>query len=484
MDLTALLLSRMQFAFTISFHIIFPAFTIGLAAWLMTLEAFGFVTGRPIYRKLFDFWLRIFAVAFGLGVVSGIVMAFQFGTNWSELSRRSGNIQGGLLAYESFSAFMLEAAFFGILIFGRRRVPPVVYLLATVAISLGTDLSSFWILANNSWMQHPTGFAMGPKGTFVPVDWLEILTNSVTIVRWVHMILAAYVTTSFCVAATGAWYALQGRNPAEARVMLRFGLGLAAVLVPLQLVAGHLVGDYVVAHQPSKITALEGRWHAQQPAGEVLFGWPNPGQERNDFEVALPPPFGSLIDSMSTTAREPGIVDIPEADRPNVFHRLLHIPHHGGARPRHAGARLDRDLSRVARPARHGALAAVAGVPELSRRLRGDAHGLVHRRGRPPALGDLRPTAHRGRHDAGAHGRHGRVHAPALRRHLRRHLPGRHLLHLPDAEARPRGDRPAGGGHDHQCQAPALGAGRQPQRRRVAERTEPRRRPARSTPAA
>ena len=319
MDLTALLLSRMQFAFTISFHIVFPAFTIGLAAWLMTLEAFGFVTGRPIYRKLFDFWLRIFAVAFGLGVVSGIVMAFQFGTNWSELSRRSGNIQGGLLAYESFSAFMLEAAFFGILIFGRKRVPPVVYLFATVAISLGTDLSSFWILANNSWMQHPTGFAMGPKGTFVPVDWLAILTNSVTIVRWVHMILAAYVTTSFCVAATGAWYALQGRNPAEARVMLRFGLGLAAVLVPLQLVAGHLVGDYVVADQPSKITALEGRWHAQQPAGEVLFGWPNPGRERNDFEIALPPPFGSLIDSMSTTAREPGIADIPEADRPNVF---------------------------------------------------------------------------------------------------------------------------------------------------------------------
>ncbi len=308
----------MQFAFTISFHIVFPAFTIGLAAWLMTLEACSVFTGRPIYRRLFDFWLRIFAVAFGLGVVSGIVMAFQFGTNWSELSRRSGNIQGGLLAYESFSAFMLEAAFFGILIFGRKRVPPAVYLLATVAISLGTDVSSFWILANNSWMQHPTGFAPGPKGTFVPVDWLEILTNSVAVLRWVHMILAAYVTTSFCVAATGAWYVLQGRNLPEARLMLRFGLGLAAVLVPLQLVAGHFVGDYVVADQPSKITALEGRWHAEQPAGEVLFGWPDPEHERNAFEVALPPPFGSLIDSASLTAREAGITDIPPADRPNV----------------------------------------------------------------------------------------------------------------------------------------------------------------------
>ena len=319
MDFTALLLSRMQFAFTVSFHIIFPAFTIGLAAWLMTLELFSYFTKKPIYRRLFDFWLRIFAVAFGLGVVSGIVMAFQFGTNWSELSRRSGDIQGGLLAYESFSAFMLEAAFFGILIFGRKRVPPLVYLLATVAISLGTDLSSFWILVNNSWMQHPTGFVMGPKDTFVPVDWVQILFNYVTIVRWLHMIFAAYVTTSFCVAATGAWYALQKRNDAEARIMLRFGLGLAAVLVPVQLVCGHLVGGYVVNDQPSKITALEGRWHAQQPAGEVLIGWPNPAQERNDFQIALPPPFGSIIDSGSLTAREPGIVDIPVQDRPFVY---------------------------------------------------------------------------------------------------------------------------------------------------------------------
>lgn len=319
MDLSALVLSRMQFAFTISFHIIFPAFTIGLAAWLMTLEILAFFTGKPIYRKLFDFWLRIFAVAFGLGVVSGIVMAFQFGTNWSELSRRSGAIQGGLLAYESFTAFMLEAAFFGVLLFGRRRVPPVAYLLATVAISLGTDLSSFWILVNNSWMQHPTGFATAAKGTFVPVDWLAILFNYVTIVRWVHMILAAYVTTAFCVAATGAWYALQKRSLAEARIMLRFGLGLAAVLVPLQLVAGHLVGGYVVQDQPSKITALEGRWHAEQPAGEILFGVPDPAHQRVDFAIALPAPIGSLIDSSSLTAREPGILDIPPEDRPNLY---------------------------------------------------------------------------------------------------------------------------------------------------------------------
>ena len=167
-------------------------------------------------------------------------------------------------------------------------------------------------------MQHPVGFTMADKGVFVPTDWFDILLNSVPIVRWGHMILAAYVTTSFCVAATGAWYALRRLHMAEAHVMLKFGLGLAAVLVPLQLVMGHLVGGYVVDDQPSKISALEGRWHSEQPAGEVLFGWPDPAHERNDFQIALPPPFGSLIDSMSTTAREVGIADIPPQDRPDV----------------------------------------------------------------------------------------------------------------------------------------------------------------------
>ena len=319
LDLSAFILSRIQFAFTVSFHIIFPAFTIGLAAWLAFLEGASFVTKRPVYRRLFDFWLRIFAVAFGLGVVSGIVMEFQFGTNWSELARRSGAIQGGLLAYESFSAFALEAAFFGVLLFGRERVPPLVYLLSCVLISLGTDLSAYWILVNNSWMQHPVGFTTGPDGIFTPNDWSAILFSRVAIIRYLHMIFAAYVTTSFCIAATGAWYALQRRHREEAVTMLAMGLRLAAILVPLQLVAGHLVGGYVVVDQPSKISALEGRWHTQQPAGEVLLGWPDPEHERNDYQIALPPPFGSLVDSMSLTSKEVGIADIPKADRPNVF---------------------------------------------------------------------------------------------------------------------------------------------------------------------
>lgn len=319
LDLSALILSRLQFAFTISFHIIFPAFTIGLAAWLAFLEGASLVTKRPVYRRLFDFWLRIFAVAFGLGVVSGIVMEFQFGTNWSELARRSGSIQGGLLAYESFSAFALEAAFFGVLLFGRGRVPALFYFAACVLISLGTDFSAYWILVNNSWMQHPVGFAMASNGVYEPTSWPAILFSYVAIIRYLHMIFAAYVTTSFCVAATGAWYALRRRHREESATMLAMGLRFAAVLVPLQLVAGHLVGGYVVADQPSKISALEGRWHSQQPAGEVLFGWPDPAHERNDYQIALPPPFGSLIDSMSLTSKEVGIADIPKADRPNVF---------------------------------------------------------------------------------------------------------------------------------------------------------------------
>src|SRR5246127_455524 len=213
MDLTALLLSRIQFAFTVTFHIIFPAFTIGLAAWLTLLEALHMATGRPVYHRLFEFWLRIFAVAFGLGVVSGIVMAFQFGTNWSELSRRTGPIQGPLLMYETFTAFALEAAFFGVLIFGRARVPRWFYLFSCAMVALGTTLSAFWIMVNNSWMQSPTGTHMAADGTFVPYDWMAIIFSPVVWVRFPHMLLAAYVTSAFCVAATGAWYLLKGREP-------------------------------------------------------------------------------------------------------------------------------------------------------------------------------------------------------------------------------------------------------------------------------
>ena len=258
MDLTALLLSRIQFAFTISFHIIFPSFTIGLAAWLTVLEAMHLATGRPAYRMVFEFWLKIFGVAFGLGVVSGIVMGFQFGTNWDVLAKASGPIQGPLLSYETFTAFFLEASFFGILLFGRPRVAPWFYLFSTAMVALGTTLSAFWIMANNSWMQVPTGYVI-QNGAFVPDDWGKILFNGVLWERYPHMLLASYLAGAFCVAATGAWYALRRQFAAEAGIMLRMGLVLAAILVPLQIFFGHLTGDYVHDYQPAKFAAVEGR---------------------------------------------------------------------------------------------------------------------------------------------------------------------------------------------------------------------------------
>src|SRR6202044_189727 len=315
MDLTALLLSRLQFAFTVSFHIVFPSFSIGLAEWLTVLDALHLVTGRSAYRVLFEFWLKIFGVAFGLGVVSGIVMAFQFGTNWSTLSKMSGPIQGPLLSYETFTAFMLEATFFGVLVFGRSRVPAWFYLVSTAMVALGTTFSAFWILVNNSWMQVPVGYVMD-HGVAVPDDWAKILFSPVVWVRFPHMLLAAYLTGAFCVAATGAWYLLRGTFAAEAKIMLRMGLYLAAVLVPIQLFFGHLNGEYIVRYQPSKMAAIEARWHDEKPASEVLLAWPDVAQRRNLFAITLPAPFGSLIDSDTLDAAEVGLESIPENDWP------------------------------------------------------------------------------------------------------------------------------------------------------------------------
>jgi cytochrome bd ubiquinol oxidase subunit I len=317
MALTALLLSRLQFAFTISFHIIFPSFTIGLAAWLTILEALHLATRRPAYRTVFEFWLKIFGVAFGLGVVSGIVMAFQFGTNWDVLARMAGPIQGVLLSYETFTAFFLEASFFGILLFGRSRVAPWFYLFSTAMVALGTTFSAFWIMATNSWMQAPTGYAVG-NGVFVPTDWPKIIFSPVLWVRFPHMLLASFITGAFCVAATGAWYLLRAKFAAEAHIMLRMGLFLAAVLVPIQIFVGHLNGDYVHDYQPAKFAAIEARWHDEQPAREVLIAIPDQRSETNHYEITIPV-LGSLIASMSFDSKELGLVDFPPADRPPVL---------------------------------------------------------------------------------------------------------------------------------------------------------------------
>jgi cytochrome bd ubiquinol oxidase subunit I len=317
MHATALLLSRIQFGFTISFHIIFPSFSIGLAAWLTVLEALYLWTGRPLYRTLFEFWLKIFGVAFGFGVVSGIVMAFQFGTNWSILAKASGPIMGPLLTYETFTAFMLEATFFGVLVFGRDRVPPWFYLFSTAMVALGTTISAFWIMVNNSWMQVPVGYVM-QNGEFAPDDWAGIIFNRVVWVRFPHMLLAAFLTGAFCVAATGAWYLLRREFRAESLVMLHMGLGLGAVLVPVQLFFGHLVGDYVHDAQPAKFAAIEARWHDEQPAGEVLIALPDPATQSNRYEIKIPV-LGSIIGSMSLTSKEVGLTDFPLQNRPPVL---------------------------------------------------------------------------------------------------------------------------------------------------------------------
>jgi len=317
MDLDPLLLSRIQFALNISFHIIFPSFTIGLAAWLAALEGLSLLTGRSAYRRLFDFWLKIFMLSFAMGVVTGIIMAVQFGTNWSVLAERAGAIQGPLLGYEAYTAFLLEATFIGVMLYGRNRVPPWAYFLSCCLVALGTTFSAFWIMANNSWMQVPVGHEF-VNGRYVAADWVEVVLGEVMRVRFPHMLLAAYLTTAYCVAATGAWHTLRGSCPETAGMMLRMSLTLAAILTPLQLLYGHWNGEYVLKHQPAKFAAIEARWQSQQPASEVLFALPDSSQERNRFSIEIPG-LGSYIASGNWTSREAGLDTFPPQDRPPVL---------------------------------------------------------------------------------------------------------------------------------------------------------------------
>jgi len=316
MELDPVILSRFQFAFVVTFHIIFPAFTIGLAAWLATIEGMRLFTGNPVYRRIFDFWLKVFAVSFGMGVVMGIVMAFQFGTNWGVLAERTGSIQGPLLGYEAFTAFMLEATFFGVMLLGRNRVSPGFYFFACCMVSIGTMFSSFWILANNSWMQVPLGHEI-VDGKIIPSDWQAIVLGPVMMVRWPHMLFAAFLTTAMCVSATGAWYLLRNVHRAEGRVTLHWGLALAAILIPVQMFFGRLAGLYVYKHQPAKFAAIEARWHEEQPATEVWLAWPDEAEKKNLFAIETPG-VGSLIATGSWTAPVQGLSDFPEDDWPPV----------------------------------------------------------------------------------------------------------------------------------------------------------------------
>jgi cytochrome d ubiquinol oxidase subunit I len=313
-----LLLARMQFAFTVSFHIVFPAFTIGLASYLAVLNALHLMTGRAVYLDLFTYWKKIFAVAFGMGVVSGIVMSYQFGTNWSVFSDKAGPVVGPLMGYEVLSAFFLEAGFLGVMLFGREKVGPVLHFVATLMVALGTFMSAFWILTVNSWMQTPAGYAINEAGQFVVTSWWAVIFNPSFPYRLVHMVLAAYLTTSLAVGGVGAWHLLHDRANPAARVMFSMAMWMAAIVAPLQILAGDAHGLNTLEHQPAKVMAMEGHYDSHPDGAPlILFGIPNPDQKRIDYAVQIPL-LSSLILTHDLHGPLAGLDTIPRDKQPPV----------------------------------------------------------------------------------------------------------------------------------------------------------------------
>lgn len=315
MELDPLILSRIQFGFVISFHILFPAFTVGLACWIAVLEGLWLGTGGRLYRSLSEFWTKIFAISFGMGVVSGIVMTYQFGTNWSRWSDIVGNVLGPLIQYEVVTAFFLEAAFLGILLFGRDRVPRGVHFMAACLVALGTVLSSFWILSANSWMHTPAG-AEFRDGKFYVTDWWQVVFNPSFPYRLTHMLTAMFLTTSFVVAGISAFYLLTRRFIEHARVGLGMALGLITVLAPLQVFLGDLHGLNTLEHQPAKIAAMEGHWEGGPRAPLILFAIPDNKAETNHLELAIPG-LSSIILTHALEGKVPGLKHFPVDQRPN-----------------------------------------------------------------------------------------------------------------------------------------------------------------------
>jgi len=315
--LTALELARIQFGFTISFHIIFPAITIGLASYLTVLEACWLRTKQTVYRDLYHFWSKIFAVNFGMGVVSGIVMAYQFGTNWSYFSDFAGGVTGPLLTYEVLTAFFLEAGFLGVMLFGWNRVGPGLHFLATAMVALGTLISATWILASNSWMHTPQGYAI-IDGRVVPTDWFAVIFNPSFPYRLVHMSIAAFLTTALLVGASAAWHLLRGTDTPAIRKMMAMSVWLLAVVAPLQAVVGDFHGLNTLKHQPVKLAAIEGHWENHAAAGMplILFGWPDMAREETRFKLEVPR-LGGLILTHRWDGQIPGMKEFAREDRPN-----------------------------------------------------------------------------------------------------------------------------------------------------------------------
>ena len=314
-------LARAQFAFTVGFHIVFPAFSIGLAAYLAVLEGMWLKTGRRVYLDLWRYWVKIFSVGFAMGVVSGVVMSYEFGTNWSIFARKAGPVLGPMLAYEVLTAFFLEAGFLGVMLFGMERVGRKLHFLATCLVSVGTLISMSWILASNSWMQTPAGYTIDPAtGRFLPADWWAIIFNPSFPYRLVHMGLAAFLCVAFIVGGVGGWHLLRdrahGRAPGEAvRVMFSMALWMAAIVAPLQILAGDTQGLNTLQYQPAKIAAMEGDFDSRKAAPEILFGIPNMKQQRTNYKIEIPY-AGSLILTHSLAGRVPGLKQFARRDQP------------------------------------------------------------------------------------------------------------------------------------------------------------------------
>ncbi|WP_111896084.1 cytochrome ubiquinol oxidase subunit I [Acinetobacter sp. MB5] len=317
--LSAFALARMQFAFTVSFHIIFPATSIGLACFLAVLEWKWLRSRNPLYQDLFKYWLKIFAVAFAMGVVSGIVMAYQFGTNWSEFSRIAGSVTGPLLTYEVLSAFFLEAGFLGIMMFGWGRVSEKAHFFATLMVAIGTCISMFWILSSNSWMQTPQGIAL-EHGILVPKDWWAIVFNPSFPYRFAHMGIAAFLVSGLLVTGSSAWHLLKGRRDALVKTSFSMGLWMVLLTSSLQLVVGDQHGLNTLHHQPAKLAAIEGHWETnhQEPMPLLLFAIPDMQQEKNHFELGVPY-LGSLILTHEMNGVVTGLKDFPRDERPNAL---------------------------------------------------------------------------------------------------------------------------------------------------------------------
>jgi cytochrome bd ubiquinol oxidase subunit I len=312
----ALLLSRLQFAWVIGWHILLPAFTVGCASYIAVLEGLYLFTDRELYLRLSSFWTRIFAVAFGMGVVTGIVMPFQFGTNWSRFADAAANIISPMLAYEGLTAFFLEAGFLGVLLFGRRLVPRWAHFVAALMVGLGTLFSSFWILSVNSWMQTPAGYQI-IGGRFFPTNWVHIVFNPSFPYRLAHTVVGFYITTAFVVLAVAAYYLRHNLFVDEGRTMLKMTLSLLTVLVPLQMLIGDLQGRNTLEYQPAKLAAIEAHWQTGSHVPLILFALPDDQKERNRATVEIPD-LGSIILRHDPNGVVRGLKDWPRDQRPPV----------------------------------------------------------------------------------------------------------------------------------------------------------------------